>query len=618
MFHAMMDGIKEESVGYLFNLEVQVEQQVEEVPVEDGARGHGLAGAGARRTRCPRVPPPARPAIRAKGLDAPQRPDRLHYSAPTAEGGVVEGELETGAADGRAGSAPLGRPDAGRAAQGPEGRQAAARSDPAGTAPITEAGCRGTCGRPAPAMCVLPAGRALRGRVRRGRAPGARPPCEGCAPDTGWACWRRPAELVPGSGACGAGWTRGAGWTPWSRSDALEGAAEPGTVGGQSVPAPPAGVLRPVWAGREIGFRAGSAPGARPRTGAGPRSVTGPSDGRSTRRRAPAGAVVAHRQRRRRSAGVQFDCGAAPAAVGAEFQAEGDGALAVPGGDAGEGLDDARRRAGCRAASSTAGRGRSAPRGRSGAVRGEGPESGRRPGRAVWREQSGDGPLAAEDEQQPARRTRRRLPSPARGRRRGRGGRAGRGAGWSPRWPGGRSTVCAAAAAPVTRAWRPRCRVMHGGSGGMGRRVPRSDDGPGRAAGPELLGGNWRAGGMVCSHAPRAGWPQDGRGWSPQGGSGTFTYRVIPSASAGAVRRTWRADRLAAAAAGLLERSVRRIRGGGATVCWRADRPAIHESGSDACLCPLDPARTRSEAHGAGELGPRARWSRVRGHPGAA
>lgn len=37
MFQAMMDGIKEESVGYLFNLEVQVEQQVEEVPVEDAA-----------------------------------------------------------------------------------------------------------------------------------------------------------------------------------------------------------------------------------------------------------------------------------------------------------------------------------------------------------------------------------------------------------------------------------------------------------------------------------------------------------------------------------------------------------------------------------------------------
>ncbi|MGW1927389.1 preprotein translocase subunit SecA, partial [Streptomyces massasporeus] len=86
-FTAMMEGIKEESVGYLFNLEVQVEQQVEEVPVQ--ASGPSLdkedavpAGAG-------------RPEIRAKGLDAPQRPDRLHFSAPTVDGdgGVVEGDF---------------------------------------------------------------------------------------------------------------------------------------------------------------------------------------------------------------------------------------------------------------------------------------------------------------------------------------------------------------------------------------------------------------------------------------------------------------------------------------------------------------------------------------------
>ena len=79
MFDAMMEGIKEESVGYLFNLEVQVEQQVEEVPVQ------------ARRLRSTdktsldkrdAVPAGAvRPEIRAKGLDAPQRPDRLHFSA---------------------------------------------------------------------------------------------------------------------------------------------------------------------------------------------------------------------------------------------------------------------------------------------------------------------------------------------------------------------------------------------------------------------------------------------------------------------------------------------------------------------------------------------------------
>ncbi|MBB1246275.1 preprotein translocase subunit SecA [Streptomyces durbertensis] len=86
MFQAMMEGIKEESVGYLFNLEVQVEQQVEEVPVEE---------ARPSMTKEQREPAGARPAIRAKGLEAPQRPDRLHFSAPTVdgEGGVVEGDF---------------------------------------------------------------------------------------------------------------------------------------------------------------------------------------------------------------------------------------------------------------------------------------------------------------------------------------------------------------------------------------------------------------------------------------------------------------------------------------------------------------------------------------------
>ncbi|CAL9533000.1 preprotein translocase subunit SecA [Streptomyces pilosus] len=91
MFSAMMDGIKEESVGYLFNLEVQVEQQVEEVPVEDVKPVADLEKQDA-------VPAQAgpRPEIRAKGLDAPQRRN-LHFSAPTVdgEGGTVEGDFAT-------------------------------------------------------------------------------------------------------------------------------------------------------------------------------------------------------------------------------------------------------------------------------------------------------------------------------------------------------------------------------------------------------------------------------------------------------------------------------------------------------------------------------------------
>ena len=41
MFDAMMDGIKEESVGFLFNLEVQVEEEDEE---DDGRRARRLEG----------------------------------------------------------------------------------------------------------------------------------------------------------------------------------------------------------------------------------------------------------------------------------------------------------------------------------------------------------------------------------------------------------------------------------------------------------------------------------------------------------------------------------------------------------------------------------------------
>ncbi|WP_103501364.1 MULTISPECIES: preprotein translocase subunit SecA [unclassified Streptomyces] len=100
MFTAMMEAIKEESVGYLFNLEVQVERKVEEVPVSEGDR----------LEKAPQDAAPAggRPAIKAKGLEAPKRTDRLHFSAPSVdgEGGVVEGDFDDagGATTGGTGS----------------------------------------------------------------------------------------------------------------------------------------------------------------------------------------------------------------------------------------------------------------------------------------------------------------------------------------------------------------------------------------------------------------------------------------------------------------------------------------------------------------------------------
>ncbi|MEO3749030.1 preprotein translocase subunit SecA [Streptomyces sp. B6B3] len=98
MFTAMMEGIKEESIGYLFNLEVQVERQVEQVPVQGGAQQPDLA-KGEPKEPAPSPTPAAagaRPAIRAKGLEPPKRADRLHFSAPTVDsaGGVVEGDFQ--------------------------------------------------------------------------------------------------------------------------------------------------------------------------------------------------------------------------------------------------------------------------------------------------------------------------------------------------------------------------------------------------------------------------------------------------------------------------------------------------------------------------------------------
>ena len=74
-----------------------MEQQVEEVPVEDTkptlekAEDAVPAQAGAGGSA-------PRPEIRAKGLDAPRRPDRLHFSAPKVdgEGDIVEGDFDNG------------------------------------------------------------------------------------------------------------------------------------------------------------------------------------------------------------------------------------------------------------------------------------------------------------------------------------------------------------------------------------------------------------------------------------------------------------------------------------------------------------------------------------------
>ena len=90
MFAAMMDGIKEESVGYLFNLEVQVEAEPEEeLEVEAGSALSQAAAAGH-----------VAPAINARGLESPKQPAGLAYSAPSELGDAeVKGSTAAAAAD---------------------------------------------------------------------------------------------------------------------------------------------------------------------------------------------------------------------------------------------------------------------------------------------------------------------------------------------------------------------------------------------------------------------------------------------------------------------------------------------------------------------------------------
>jgi preprotein translocase subunit SecA len=83
LFQAMLDAIKEESIGFLFNVEVQVQQPDEQAALE---------------AETPQV-------LVAKGLVEPQKPARLQYSAPTVDGeGGVETHADGDAADSGSGT----------------------------------------------------------------------------------------------------------------------------------------------------------------------------------------------------------------------------------------------------------------------------------------------------------------------------------------------------------------------------------------------------------------------------------------------------------------------------------------------------------------------------------
>ncbi len=103
MFATMMDGIKEETVGFLFNLEVQVEEQQ---PAEAEAETPKLLEQPVE--------------VRAKGLSRPAQPQGLQYSAPVIDGAAGSGAVAVERAEEQAPALGLGGPTP------PQARRAAA------------------------------------------------------------------------------------------------------------------------------------------------------------------------------------------------------------------------------------------------------------------------------------------------------------------------------------------------------------------------------------------------------------------------------------------------------------------------------------------------------------
>ena len=100
MFHTMMDGIKEESVAFLFNLEVQVEpEQDEQAGLEAGqetAEDAGLEADSEAEALAPLFSSGGQqPVIHARGLEQKKPAAGLTYTAPSETGGT---EVRTAAA----------------------------------------------------------------------------------------------------------------------------------------------------------------------------------------------------------------------------------------------------------------------------------------------------------------------------------------------------------------------------------------------------------------------------------------------------------------------------------------------------------------------------------------
>src|SRR5690606_17789088 len=146
MFQTMLDGTKEEAVGFLLNVEVQARAAR---PAEGAAR--------------PAVPWPVGPAageVRARGLVSRPQPAALQYSAPTIDGAAGTGAVTVEREQDRTAAPALGLGRGPQVGAGPVVGRITARPAGAGAAGAGRATApgRGAAGRGRPGPRPRPAG----------------------------------------------------------------------------------------------------------------------------------------------------------------------------------------------------------------------------------------------------------------------------------------------------------------------------------------------------------------------------------------------------------------------------------------------------------------------------
>ena len=102
MFAAMMDGIKEEAVGFLFNADVQfTEAPPESIEIDAESLAAATPAIEPMARQLPTAPPQVEaPAMLVKGLTKAKAPQKLSYSAPSEDGQAeVKGATATNAGD---------------------------------------------------------------------------------------------------------------------------------------------------------------------------------------------------------------------------------------------------------------------------------------------------------------------------------------------------------------------------------------------------------------------------------------------------------------------------------------------------------------------------------------